>query len=53
MYSPSSNGLCEKVNDSLKRIFAKLVGQDHSSWEAKLGQAVFAYNSAVHEVTRK
>ena len=53
VYSPSSNGLCEKVNDSLKRILAKLVGQDHSSWEAKLGQAVFAYNSAVHEVTRK
>lgn len=52
VYSPSTNGLCEKANDSLKRILAKRVGDDHPTWDQKLQDSVFAYNSSVHEVTK-
>lgn len=52
VYSPSTNGLCEKVNDSLKRILAKKVGSNHNDWERKLQESVFNYNSSVHHVTK-
>jgi len=52
VYSPSSNGVCEKVNDTTKRILAKYVGEDHYSWEDNLPAAIFSYNTSVHHVIK-
>jgi hypothetical protein len=47
-FCPSTNGRCERLNQSVKKILAKLVRNDLPTWEARLQEALWAYRSSVH-----
>ena len=51
-YHPQTNGMTERVNQTLKNILKKYVGSDQKNWDVFLSSAVFAYNSTVHESTK-
>ena len=50
-YHPSSNGRVERFNKTLKGIIAKLVNNNTTLWQDKLGPAMLSYNCAVSDVT--
>eukprot|EP00794_Sanderia_malayensis_P014448 gene14448-biopygen11548 len=50
-YHPQCDGLVERQNRTLQEILTNFVSDHSSDWDAWLDQAVFAYNTSVHEST--
>ena len=50
-YNPQANGKCERFNGTLKHIITKLINNNRSDWEDKLGPALLAYNNSASDVT--
>ena len=51
-YHPQGNAQCERYNQSLVQIIAKLVDKDtHDDWDEQLQPAVAAYNATEHAST--
>ncbi len=51
-YHPQANGLDERYNQTLVNYVAKFTNKDHTMWDAKLSEIVYAYNTAVHDSTK-
>ena len=51
-YHPQANGLVERFNQTLTNSIVKYVESNHENWDAHLDQVVFAYNTAVQELTK-
>lgn len=51
-YHPSSNGLVERVNKTLKSILGHYVNKHGNNWDEWLPYANFAYNTAYQETIR-
>jgi hypothetical protein len=48
-YYPQCNGVCERVNGTLKTMLAKLASSDNSDWDLVLPFVEFCYNNTMHE----
>jgi len=51
-YHPQSDGLVERQNRALQEILSTFVVEHQNDWDEMLDQAVFAYNTSVHESTK-
>ena len=51
-YHPESNGMVERVNETLEKILQKLVIDKTSQWSDYIQDAVFAYNIGYHSSTK-
>ena len=51
-YHPQANGLDERYNQTLCNALAKNAQDDRTSWDVKLKEIVYAYNTAVQESTK-
>ena len=51
-YHPQANGLDERYNQTLVNAVAKFAQEDRTTWDARLGEVVYAYNTAVHESSK-
>ena len=51
-YHPQSNGLDERYNQTLVNTVAKFAQKDQHTWDKKLSELVYAYNTAVHDSTK-
>ena len=47
-YSPNTNGLCEKFNETIFNIIVKTTNGGVVDWDEDLGYYVFQYNSTYH-----
>ena len=52
-YHPQCDGLVERQNRTLQAIITNFVSEHSLDWNKWLDQAVFAYNTSVHESTGK
>ena len=50
-YHPQCDGLVERQNRTLQGIISSFVSEHRVDWDDWLDQAVFAYNTSVHEST--
>ena len=50
-YHPNTNGVCERVNGTLKRIIGKFVDDNHRNWDKFVNRAAFSINIVKHSVT--
>ena len=50
-YNPSSNGVTERLNSTIKNMLRKLCDNDSSKWEDVLHSCVFAYHCSLHSAT--
>ena len=50
-YHPQGDGLVERQNRTLQQILSHFVADSPNDWDQWLDQAVFAYNTSVHEST--
>jgi transposase InsO family protein len=50
-YHPQGNGAIERYNRTLKQILSKYVNEKHTDWDTYLPQALYAYNTSVHDST--
>ena len=51
-YHPQVNRLDERLNQTLANSLANFVQQNRETWDAKLSQIVYAYNTALQESTK-
>ena len=51
-YHPQANGFNECHNQTLVNTVAKFVQKDQHTWDKKLSELVYAYNTAVHDSTK-
>ena len=51
-YHPQANGLDERYNQTLANALSKFTQQERGSWDEKLPEIVYAYNSAMQESSR-
>jgi len=51
-YHPQTNGMTERLNQTLKHTIRKFVDVTQTDWDDVLPCAVFAYNITVHESTK-
>ena len=51
-YHPQANGLDERYNQTLVNTVAKFAQEDRTTWDTRLGEVVYAYNTAVHESSK-
>ena len=51
-YNPNTNGICERTNDTIKRIVKKYVNKGHKDWDCFISKAVFSINTTAHSVTK-
>ena len=51
-YHPQANGLDERYNQTLSITISKFAQKNRESWDEKLPEIVYSYNSAVHESSR-
>ena len=51
-YHPQANGLDERYNQTLVNSLSKFAQEDRQMWDVKLGEVVYAYNTAVQESTK-
>ena len=47
-YHPQANGLDEWLNQTLVNSLAKFAQENRETWDVKLPEVVYAYNTAVH-----
>ena len=50
-YHPEANGLCERVNGTIKSMLRKLAYDNPKSWDRLLPCALFAYREVPQETT--
>ncbi len=50
-YKPSTNGGCERFNQTLKNCLVRLAGDHGEKWDQLLPAALLAYRSTVHRAT--
>ena len=50
-YHPQGDGLVERQNRTLQEIISNFVSKQGNDWDQWLDQAVFSYNTSVHEST--
>ncbi len=50
-YHPQANGLDERLNRALMNSVAKYAREEHESWDEKLEEIVYAYNTSVQLTT--
>ena len=50
-YHPQCDGLVERQNRTLQNILSSFVSEHSVDWDQWIDQAVFAYNTSVHEST--
>ncbi|XP_055874549.1 uncharacterized protein LOC129924313 [Biomphalaria glabrata] len=50
-YHPQSNGLCERMNSSLKQIISKIANDNPQNWDLLIPAALFAYRESQQETT--
>ena len=50
-YHPSSNGMVERFNGSLKNMLRKLSTDEPDDWDRFIGAALFAYRESPHQST--
>ena len=51
-YHPQANGLDEGLNQTLVNSLAKFAQENRDTWDEKLPEVVYAYNTAVQESTK-
>lgn len=51
-YNPQTNGLVERLNQTLQRSLLKLVGEDQSTWDDHLEAALFALRTSQQKSTK-
>jgi hypothetical protein len=50
-YRPQSNGICERLNGTLKSMLGSYTQKTQKEWADLLPHIVFAYNTSVHNAT--
>ena len=50
-YYPMCNGMCEKFNDTLKKMIKRLAAERLRDWDRYLAPALFAYKEVPNETT--
>ena len=48
-YHPSTNGLVERVNRTIKQMLSCYVNYEHTDWDKYLNQLIYAYNTSVQQ----
>ena len=51
-YHPNTNGICERVNGTIKRTIGKMVNEKHNDWNKYLSKSIFSINITMHKVTK-
>jgi len=51
-YNPGCNGMCERVNSTIKRSLAKFINPSHDDWDEHLTRIIFSINITPHRVTK-
>ena len=51
-YHPQANGIDKRYNQTLVNAVAKFAKGNRDAWDKKLEEVVYAYNTAVHDLTR-
>ena len=51
-YHPQANGLDERYNQTLINSLSKFVQENRTTWDERLSEVVYAYNTAVQESTK-
>ena len=51
-YHPQANGLDERFNQTLVSALAKFSQEESDTWDEKLGEVVYGYNTAVQDSTQ-
>ena len=51
-YHPQANGLDERLNQTLVNSLAKFAQDNRRTWDTKLNEVLYAYNTAVQESTK-
>ena len=51
-YHPQGNGQVERFNRTVEAMLSKMVNENQHDWDSQLPKALFAYRTAVHEVTK-
>jgi len=51
-YHPNPNGICERVNGTLKRIIGKMVNAKHDDWDQFVSKAAFSINIMANKITK-
>ncbi len=52
-YAPQTNGLTEKLNQTLIKMLAMLSDEQKTDWPKYLPAVLFAYNTSVHSATKQ
>ena len=50
-YHPQSNGMCERLNGTLKTLLKKVTAENPKDWDRYLPAVLFAYREVKHEAT--
>ena len=51
-YHPQSNGLDERLNQTLKAALQKLVNESQDDWDHLIDNVLFAYRTSKHDSTK-
>ena len=51
-YHLQENGRVKQFNCTVKAMLSKMVNENQHDWDSQLRKALFAYRTAVHEVTK-
>ncbi|CAG2256470.1 unnamed protein product [Mytilus edulis] len=51
-YHPQANGLVENFNQTIKNMINKVVVDNGSDWDMRLGKVLFAYRTSLHKSSR-
>jgi len=51
LFIEQTNGLTERLNQTLSRSLIKIINEDQDDWDKKLDSILFAYRAAKHRTT--
>ena len=51
-YHPQTNGLDERLNQTVTKSLCKYINTDQSDWDEKLECVLFSYRTSVHATTK-